>query len=225
MFLEIKKLCKQYKRGERLFLAADNVDLSLSRGDFVHIIGRSGSGKSTLLNILTGLLAPTSGSIEFDGTDILALKDKEMCALRNSRIGYIPQSCGLLSNMTVYDNVRLPFYLSKRLGDAAGRASLLLEEVGLSGFADAYPAQLSGGEIRRVLIARALINSPDILIADEPTSDLDAGTTLEIMELFSRINKNGITLLMVTHELDTLKFGNRVLTMSSGSLTEEPDKA
>lgn len=224
MFLEIKALCKEYKRGDRLFPAVDHVDLSVCRGDFINIIGRSGSGKSTLLNMLTGLLAPTSGSIELNGSDITALTDKEMCAFRNSRLGYIPQGGGLLSNMTVHDNVRLPFYLSKRQGDASGRASLLLEEVGLASLAGMYPAQLSGGEVRRVLVARSLMNAPDILIADEPTSDLDTGTTQEIMELFSRVNKSGTTLLIVTHELDTLKFGNRVLVMSSGALTEGTGK-
>lgn len=224
MFLEIKALCKEYKRGDRLFPAVDSVDLSVCRGDFINIIGRSGSGKSTLLNMLTGLLAPTSGSIELNGSDITALTDKEMCAFRNSRLGYIPQGGGLLSNMTVHDNVRLPFYLSKRQGDASGRASLLLEEVGLASLAGMYPAQLSGGEVRRVLVARSLMNAPDILIADEPTSDLDTGTTQEIMELFSRVNKSGTTLLIVTHELDTLKFGNRVLVMSSGVLTEGTGK-
>lgn len=221
MLLEIIGLSKQYERRDKTFSAVDNVDLSVSRGDFVSIIGRSGSGKSTLLNMVAGLLIPTWGSIRLEGRDIYALKDKEISELRNSLLGYIPQGFGALSNLTVFDNVRLPYFLAKRQGDASGRASFLLEEVGISALADMLPSQLSGGELRRVLIARALMNEPDILIADEPTSDLDIQTTKEIMELFARINKNGTTILIVTHEPDTLDFGNRVLTMASGRLTEE----
>lgn len=220
MLLEISQLSKRYKRGDKTFAAVDNVDLSISRGDFVSIIGRSGSGKSTLLNMIAGLSIPTSGRIMLERTDMYGLKDRQISELRNARLGYIPQGTGALSNLTVFDNVRLPYFLSKRQGDASGRAAFLLEEVGITPLADMLPAQLSGGELRRVLIARALMNEPDILIADEPTSDLDIETTKEIMALFSRINTNGTTILVVTHELDTLEFGNRVLTMLSGRLSE-----
>lgn len=220
MLLEIKGLSKEYRRRGKAFLAVNSVDLSIRQGDFVNIIGRSGSGKSTLLNMAAGLLMPTSGSIRLNGTELYALKDKEISELRNTQLGYIPQGLGTLSALTVFDNVRLPYFLSRRQGDASGRASFLLDKVGISALADMLPSQLSGGELRRVLIARALMNEPDILIADEPTSDLDVETTREIMELFARINKNGTTILIVTHELDTLEFGNRVLTMASGQLTE-----
>lgn len=220
MLLEIKGLSKEYQRRGKVFWAVNSVDLSIGQGDFVNIIGRSGSGKSTLLNMAAGLLMPTSGSIRLNGTELYALKDKDISELRNTRLGYIPQGLGTLSTLTVFDNVRLPYFLSRRQGDASGRASFLLDEVGISALADMLPSQLSGGELRRVLIARALMNEPDILIADEPTSDLDIETTREIMELFARINKNGTTILIVTHELDTLEFGNRVLTMASGQLTE-----
>lgn len=220
MLLEIKGLSKEYQRRGKAFWAVNSVDLSISQGDFVNIIGRSGSGKSTLLNMAAGLLIPTSGSIRLNGTELYSLKDKDISELRNTRLGYIPQGFGTLSALTVFDNVRLPYFLSKRQGDASGRASFLLDEVGISALADMLPSQLSGGELRRVLIARALMNEPDILIADEPTSDLDVETTKEIMELFARINQNGTTILIVTHELDTLEFGNRVLTMASGQLTE-----
>ncbi|SHI03109.1 putative ABC transport system ATP-binding protein [Sporobacter termitidis DSM 10068] len=221
MLLEIEGLTKEYTRGGKTFPAVERAELSVGRGDFVSIIGRSGSGKSTLLNMIAGFLPPTSGSIKLEGADLYALKDKEISALRNARLGYIPQGAGALSNLTVFDNIRLPYFLSRRQGDASGRASFLLDEVGISPLAGMLPSQLSGGELRRVLIARALMNEPDILIADEPTSDLDIETTGEIMELLARINKNGTTVLLVTHELDTLKFGNRVLTMAAGRLTEE----
>jgi ABC-type lipoprotein export system ATPase subunit len=220
MLLEIQQLCKQYQRGEEIFPAVANVELSMDRGDFVSITGRSGSGKSTLLNMVAGLLTPTSGSIRLEGTDIHTLKDWQISEIRNSRLGYIPQGAGVLYNLTVLDNVRLPHYLARRQGDASGRASFLLDEVGILPLADMLPSRLSGGELRRVLIARALMNDPDLVIADEPTSDLDIETSREIMELFSRINTNGTTILMVTHELDALEFGNRVLTMAAGQLSE-----
>ncbi|WP_243577999.1 ABC transporter ATP-binding protein [Clostridium minihomine] len=220
MLLEIKGLTKQYKLGEALFSAVEQVDLSIDKGDFISIIGRSGSGKSTFLNMLAGLLNPTAGSVELDGMDIYSLKEQEISRLRNTRLGYIPQGSCALSSLTVFDNVRLPFFLSKRQGDSAGRAAYLLEQVGISHLAEQFPSQLSGGELRRVLIARALMNEPDLLIADEPTSDLDVETTREIMELFGRIHQSGTAILLVTHELDTLEFGNRVLTMASGRLTQ-----
>jgi putative ABC transport system ATP-binding protein len=171
--------------------------------------------------MIAGLLTPTSGSVRLEGTELCALRDKEFSSLRNTRLGYIPQGIGALSDLSVFDNVRLPFYLSKRQGDASGRALFLLDAVGISSLADMLPSQLSGGELRRVLIARALMNDPDLLIADEPTSDLDVETTKEIMALFSRINQNGTTILLVTHELDTVAFGNRVFTMAQGRLKED----
>ncbi|MEY8352693.1 ABC transporter ATP-binding protein [Lachnospiraceae bacterium 54-53] len=220
MFLEIKSLTREYERGNEKFFAVKDTDLSVEAGDFISIVGRSGSGKSTFLNMIAGLVKPTSGQIKLEETDIWSLKDREISKLRNTRLGYIPQGYGILADLTVFDNVRLPYFFSKRSGDAAGRAAFLLNEVGISGLSEMMPSRLSGGELRRVLIARALMNEPDILIADEPTSDLDVGTTREIMELFCRINKAGTAILIVTHELDTLGYGNRVLTMKSGQLLE-----
>ncbi len=220
MLLEVDQLTKEYRRGENTFTAVDHVSLSVAAGEFISIIGRSGSGKSTFLNMLTGLLKPTSGSVFFDGISLENLPDDDLSRLRNARIGYVPQGVSALANFSVFDNVRLPFFLDKREGDISGRASFLLEEVGLQHLADMYPAQLSGGELRRVFIARALVNSPDILIADEPTSDLDVKSAAEVMQLFSRIHQTGTTVLIVTHELDALGFGNRVLKMDSGRLAE-----
>jgi putative ABC transport system ATP-binding protein len=152
--------------------------------------------------------------------DISSLNDEKVSLYRNSKIGYVPQGQSVLSNLTVLDNVRLPFYLFKREGDATEKALSLLDQVGLADLAQASPRELSGGELRRVSIARALINDPALLMADEPTSDLDAQTTAEIMELFRRISQNGTAILMVTHELETVGYGNRVLTMDAGTLTE-----
>ncbi|NLT15172.1 MAG: ABC transporter ATP-binding protein [Clostridiales bacterium] len=222
MLLEIKDLTKEYIRGAASFRAVDQVSLSVSQGDFVSIIGRSGSGKSTLLNMVAGLITPTAGSIAVDGQSIPSLSDKEASRYRNSKIGYVPQGHSVLSNLTVLDNVRVPFCFFKRKGDGSLRALSLLEQVGIPHLAQAYPKQLSGGELRRVSIARALINDPVLLIADEPTGDLDMHTTADIMKLFRDISQKGTAVLMVTHELDTISFGNRTCVMNSGVLTERP---
>lgn len=219
MFLEMKGLTKEYKRGKSTFKAVDNIDLSISSGNFISIIGRSGSGKSTLLNMISSLITPTSGSIEIDGESILSMNDKAVSLYRNEKIGYIPQGYSALSNLTILDNVQLPFFFFKRKGNATEKAMKLLEQVGILHLAKAYPNQLSGGELRRVSIARALINDPVLMIADEPTGDLDSQTTSEIMELFSEISQKGTAILMVTHELETVDYCNSVYVMNSGVLT------
>jgi putative ABC transport system ATP-binding protein len=216
--LELRELTKAYQRGGRAFNAVNRVSLSVEGGDFISIIGRSGSGKTTLLNMGAGLLRPTQGAVFFEGQDIYRLKDKEISFFRNKKIGYVPQGQSLLSNFTVFDNVCIPWFLFKREGDVEGRAFILLEKVGISHLAAAYPKELSGGEMRRTAIARALINEPLLLIADEPTSDLDTETTAEIMGLFSRIAREGTAVLMVTHELDTLDYGNKTYSMDAGNL-------
>ncbi|NLC22939.1 MAG: ABC transporter ATP-binding protein [Oxalobacter sp.] len=219
--LELIGVGKNYLRGGVPFAAVDDVSLKMEKGDFLSIVGRSGSGKSTLLNMIAGLLKPDRGEIRFAEQDIAQLDDRAMSALRNARIGYIPQGASLLPNFTVTDNIRLPWYLSgKRETDASGRAQYLLGEVGLSHLADAYPAQLSGGEMRRVAIARALINTPDLLVADEPTSDLDAVSIQDVMDLLARIHQRGTALLLVTHELDTVAYSERVALMRSGRVLE-----
>jgi putative ABC transport system ATP-binding protein len=217
--LEFKELTKEYKRGGRAFNAVNSVSLSVEPGDFISIIGRSGSGKTTLLNMGAGLLHPTGGSVFFDGRDIYRLGDKDISFLRNEKIGYVPQGQSLLSNFTVFDNVCIPWFLFKREGDVEGRAFILLEKVGISHLAASYPRELSGGEMRRAAIARSLINQPRLLIADEPTGDLDVQTTAEIMRLFSRIAEEGTAVLIVTHELDTLNYGNKTYSMDAGNLS------
>ncbi|HEX2946989.1 MAG TPA: ABC transporter ATP-binding protein [Clostridia bacterium] len=222
MLLELRQLRKDYKRGEKTFPAVDNIDLSVRQADFICIKGRSGSGKSTLLGMIAGLLSPTSGSIGFEGRDFSELSDQVLSYIRNTSIGYIPQGRSILSNLTVFDNVRLPFFLQGRKGNPSERALSLLHDMGLGGLADAYPAQLSGGELRRVSIARALINSPSLILADEPTGDLDQLTARGIVQLFKEISTAGTAVIMVTHEPDLSGYGNnRLFTMDSGSLTEE----
>ena len=218
--LNLKDLCKEYTRGGGKFFAVDHVSLTVEPGDYVNIIGRSGGGKSTLLNIAAGMLAASSGTVELNGVSLAGKKDAELSRIRNEQIGFIPQGASALPNLTVLENVLLPFCLYPRGGDGEGSARLLLERFGIENMADAYPSELSGGEVRRALIARALVNHPQLLIADEPTSDLDVESTQGIMEEFSRLNAEGMTILLVSHDLDTLRYGKRVYSMSEGKLTE-----
>jgi len=217
--LELRELTKEYRRGDRAFNAVNGVNLSVERGDFISIIGRSGSGKSTLLNMSAGLLKPSAGTVLFEGRDIFSLADTSISLLRNEKIGFVPQGQSLLSNFTVLENVCIPWFLFKREGEPEERALALLEKTGIAQLAASYPKHLSGGEMRRVAIARSLVNNPALLIADEPTSDLDAETTADIMRLLSVIAKEGTAVLIVTHELDTLSYGNKVYSMDQGNLS------
>ena len=218
--LEIKNISKSYNRQGKDFFAVKDVNLNISDGDFIHIIGRSGSGKSTFLNIVAGLLSADKGTLLLDGTNYLELNDEEKSKFRNKNIGFIPQSPALLGYLNILENIRLPYDMYEKDGDSEGKARYFLNELGLEHLAKSYPKELSGGEIRRIIIARALMTDPKILIADEPTSDLDIEATKEVMDLLKKINEKGTTVLIVTHELDTLKYGKKVYTMSEGVLTE-----
>ena len=218
--LEIKNISKSYNRQGKDFFAVKDVNLNISDGDFIHIIGRSGSGKSTFLNIVAGLLSADNGTLLLDGTNYLELSDEEKSKFRNKNIGFIPQSPALLGYLNILENIRLPYDMYEKEGDSEGKARYFLNELGLEHLAKSYPKELSGGELRRIIIARALMTDPKILIADEPTSDLDIEATKEVMDLLKKINEKGTTVLIVTHELDTLKYGKKVYTMSEGVLTE-----
>jgi len=218
MLLEVKNLSKEYTRGNQAFWAVKDVQLQLKEGDYAIVTGRSGSGKSTLLNLIGGLLTPTHGETIIAGHNTISMGDKELSAFRNTTIGYIPQGQSILSNLSVLDNVRLPHFLQKRQGNAEEKSLFLLEKVGIKHLANTYPNHLSGGELRRVTIARALINGPKLLLADEPTNDLDAQTTAEVMCLFSEIANEGTAVLLVTHDLNTVHYGNCMYQMSDGEL-------
>ena len=218
--LEIKNISKSYNRQGKDFFAVKDINLNISDGDFIHIIGRSGSGKSTFLNIVAGLLSADKGSLSLDGTNYMELSDEEKSEFRNKNIGFIPQSPALLSYLNVLENIRLPYDMYEKEGDSEGKARYFLNELGLEHLAKSYPKELSGGELRRIIIARALMTEPKILIADEPTSDLDIEATKEVMDLLKKINEKGTTVLVVTHELDTLKYGKKVYTMSEGILED-----
>lgn len=214
-----KNLTKTYTQGEENIVALDNANLTINPGDFIAVVGKSGSGKSTLLNIIAGLTMPTTGTVHFNGQDIAKLPDTQLSALRNSQIGCIPQVPSVISSLSVLDNVRLPYHLAKREGDSTTRALELLEMVELKKLAKRMPKRLSGGQLKRVCIARALINNPPLLLIDEPTGDLDEKTTTEIMGIFKNLTQEGTAILMVTHDLDTVKYATSCYEMASGVLT------
>lgn len=222
MLLEVKQLRKQYVRGKAKtpFNALCKVNLKLNQGEAVSIVGRSGSGKSTLLNIIAGLLTPTGGEVFFKETNLFSLGDEALSALRNASIGYLPQGSSLISSLNALENICLPHYLGGRKDDCTPRARALLTEVGLKDLEESYPAEMSGGEMLRVAIARALINSPELLIADEPTSDLDLETSHEIMKLLMSFNAKGTALLLVTHDLEMTSYTSRTLKFVEGSLQD-----
>ena len=218
--INVNNLSKSFRRGERDFFAIDNVSFDVNEKDFINIIGKSGSGKSTLLTLLSAIIEPTSGDILVEGKNLSKMDDEEKSGYRNEFIGYVPQSLGTLPTLNVLDNVRLPYFFKKREGDGIERARMLLDMCGILDLGDDFCKNLSGGELKRVLIARALMNEPKILIADEPTSDLDSKTTIEVMNMLKEINEKGTTIIMVTHDNDLLKYGSRLLEMTDGKLNE-----
>lgn len=218
MLLKASNISKTFKRREEDFYAVKNVDFSLSKGEFVFICGRSGSGKTTLLNLLAGLLNADSGTVLYNDKNIFEFSDNEKSFYRNEYIGFVPQTIGSLPNLSVLDNVRLPHFLFKRDGDGKDRALFLLEMMGIAGLKDELPKNLSGGETKRMLIARALMNSPAVLIADEPTSDLDSSTTKDVMSALKSINAEGTAVIIVTHDNDILSSDIKTYTMSDGCL-------
>lgn len=221
MLLDVKNLRKDYQRGSQHFSAVNNVSFSMAQTDFISIMGKSGSGKTTLLNMIAGLLTPTQGKITTNGTNLFELDDKQVSAFRNQNIGYIPQGSSLLPNLTVLENIRLPFYLTKRENQSSLNYALdLLEKAKISYLKDTYPANMSGGEMRRIAILRALICRPQLVIADEPTSDLDEESSAQIMALLTEIHQQGTGLLIVTHDNDVANYSQRTLKMSSGRLID-----
>lgn len=205
------------------FYAVAKTDFVLPSGKLTEITGRSGSGKSTFLNMLAGLLAPTEGKILLDGTDLYSLNDAELSALRNRSIGVIPQGQTGLHSLTVLENVLLPCTLYGESADEK-RALALLERVGIAKLRDASPRELSGGEMRRLAIARALIRDPAILLADEPTGDLDDENTAEVLSLLRACADRGTAVLLVTHEREAAAYADVIYTMQEGKLRLESNK-
>ncbi len=220
--ISIQNVNKTYTVSKELTVpAVRNVSLEVKNGEFVIITGRSGSGKTTLLNLVAGLTQPTSGKVLLDGIEVWSLPDKEQSLLRNEKIGFVFQFASLLPTLTSIENVMLPAMFGKKQdeGHVKERAAFLLEQVGLSDKLNAFPRQLSGGQQQRVVIARALMNEPELLLADEPTSDLDELTEHEIMDQFRDIHsRTGVTVLLVTHSAELGRYGTRSIQMAGGEI-------
>ena len=199
-----------------------HVSLTVARGDLIIIVGRSGSGKTTLLNLAAGLVKPTSGEVFIGDANVRNMNDKQLSLLRNRKIGFVFQYPSLLSSLNALENVALPasFGPGQRRRNANARASELLELMGLSERLESYPRQLSAGEQKRVVIARSLMNAPEVVLADEPTSDLDEQTEQEIMTLMRQIHAEGVTIMIVTHSLELMRYATRALRMEDGVLTD-----
>jgi putative ABC transport system ATP-binding protein len=218
--ISLRQIGKVYRMGEVEIPALRSVSLDIESGDFVAIMGASGSGKSTLLNILGCLDRPTAGDYLFEGREISRLGAGDLAQIRNRKIGFVFQNFNLLPRTTALENVELPMYYGPAAGAAARRqrAQALLGRLGLADRVHHHPSQLSGGQQQRVAIARALVNEPRLILADEPTGNLDSRAGREIMGLFAELNAEGITLAMVTHEQDIAAYARRVIHMRDGEI-------
>ncbi|HZR46628.1 MAG TPA: ABC transporter ATP-binding protein [Candidatus Manganitrophaceae bacterium] len=213
---EIKKV---YRTGEIALAALCGVTLTIEAGEFVAIMGASGSGKSTLMNVIGCLDRPTSGRYRLDGRDVTFLSRAELAEIRNRTIGFVFQSFHLLPRMSAMENVELPLiYAGVRTQERRERAAAALARMGLQERADHLPSQLSGGQQQRVAIARALVSEPKLLLADEPTGNLDSKTSMEVMALFEALVTDGITVILVTHEADIADFAPRLITIRDGAI-------
>jgi putative ABC transport system ATP-binding protein len=218
--IETDRLTKTYQLGEVTVNALQGVTVTIERGSFVAIMGASGSGKSTLMNLLGCLDRPTSGRYWLDGVPVERLDRDQLAEIRNQKIGFVFQNFNLLSRMSAMENVQLPLlYATTDTGDADERAKRVLVLVGLAGREHSLLTQLSGGQQQRIAIARALINEPEILLADEPTGQLDSRTSAEIMAIFQQLNRTrGITLIVVTHSDEVARFAKRIITFRDGQI-------
>jgi len=220
--IELRDVWRLYHMGDETINALAGINLEIDQGGFVSIVGPSGSGKSTLLHIIGGLDSPTRGSIFVDGQDLSKASDKELSSYRNKKVGFVFQTFNLQPTYNALENVALPLVFAKvPLGKRNQMAREALDTVGLGDRVQHKPGELSGGERQRVGIARALVNNPKILLADEPTGNLDSKASERIMELLSRLNKErGLTLILVTHDLESAKNANRMLQMHDGKFTQ-----
>jgi putative ABC transport system ATP-binding protein len=222
--IKFEDIHKVYHTGEVDVHAVQGVSLEILRGEFVAIMGSSGSGKSTLMNMVGCLDRPTGGSYRLDGIDVSTLDRDALAVIRNEKIGFVFQGFNLLSRTSALENVEMPMlYNHRRVSsrEQRGRAMKSLELVGLGKRAGHHPNQLSGGQQQRVAIARALVNQPSLLLADEPTGNLDSQTSIEIMGVFQKLNDQGITIVMVTHELDVARYTKRMVVLRDGKIVTD----
>jgi len=220
--ITLKKIVKNYKVGTHIVRALRSVDINIDKNEYVAIMGPSGSGKSTLMNLIGCLDTPTSGQYILNGNDVSKLVDNQLADIRNNEIGFIFQTFNLLPRYTALENVTLPLiYAGMAKNDRVARAEEVLENVGLSDRVTHKPNELSGGQRQRVAVARALVNRPSIILADEPTGNLDSKTSLDIMDLFNDIHKLGNTIIVVTHEKDIAKRSERIIKLMDGEVESD----
>jgi putative ABC transport system ATP-binding protein len=220
--IRVADVHKEYDLGETKVHALRGVDVEVRRGEFVAIMGASGSGKSTFMNLLGCLDKPSSGRYFLDGVDVSTLAKQELAAIRNRKIGFVFQGFNLLARTTALENVELPtLYARLPREQRLERAKEALELVGLGQRMDHFPSQLSGGQQQRVAIARALVNKPSLLLADEPTGNLDSRTSVEIMQIFQELNDKGLTVVLVTHEPDIAQFAKRIIVFRDGKIKRD----
>jgi putative ABC transport system ATP-binding protein len=218
--IELKDIGKKYRSGEEDTIALRDIDITINKGDFIAIMGPSGSGKSTMMHILGLLDTPSKGSYRLDGQDVSKLKKNAQADLRNRHIGFVFQQFNLMPRTTVLENLLLPTVYGE-VPDKYERAEKLLKKVDLADRASHTGAQLSGGQIQRVAVARALMMNPSLILADEPTGNLDTKRSEEIMRLFQAINKNGATIVLITHEPEIAAYAGRVITLKDGKIVND----
>lgn len=220
--IQITKIKRDFVLGNEIVYVLKGIDLEINKGEYVALMGPSGSGKSTLMNLLGCLDTPTSGSYILNGKDVSKMHDDELAEIRNKEIGFVFQTFNLLPRTTALDNVALPMiYAGYSKTDRNIRATEVLKQVGLDDRMDHQPNQLSGGQRQRVAVARALVNKPSIILADEPTGNLDSKTSVEIMKLFGDIHAAGNTVILVTHEEDIAKYAHRIIRLRDGMIESD----
>ena len=223
--LQLRGITRDFKLGAQTVHVLKGIDLDIAKSEYVALMGPSGSGKSTLMNLLGCLDTPTSGSYELNGTDVSSLNDNALAEIRNSEIGFVFQTFNLLPRSTALENVALPLvYAGLSKEERLARAAEVLEQVGLADRMDHRPNQLSGGQRQRVAVARALVNKPALILADEPTGNLDSKTSIEIMKLFDDIQAAGNTVVLVTHEEDIAQYAKRVIRLVDGNIDSDTTK-
>ena len=218
--IQLENVHKVYRTKEIETIALENVNLTVGKGEFVSVMGPSGCGKSTLLNVIGLLDNPNQGIVKINGTDTSTFKDKSAAVFRNKTVGFIFQSFHLVNSLNVLDNVQLPLLYRSGYGNRSQRAKEVLEKVGLSHRMRHFPTQLSGGQCQRVAIARAIVGNPEIILADEPTGNLDSKMGMEIIELLFNLNKEGVTIIMVTHDERVAKQTKRIVRLFDGRQVE-----
>jgi len=220
--IELKNIYKIYQTGDTEVHALDGVDLHISKGEFVAIVGQSGSGKSTFMNIVGCLDVPTSGTYILDGVDVSTMSENELSYIRNQEIGFIFQQYNLITKLTVLNNVELPLIYKRVPKEERVRlAKLALTKVGLEGMENRYPKQLSGGQQQRVSIARALAGTPSVILADEPTGALDSKTGIEVLDIIKKLNEEGNTIILVTHDNSIAEQAKRIVRIQDGKIIED----